>query len=175
VSKHHCGQTFSKYFGVWEGRSPVRRGCGAQPSDFFLMILCRFLKKNVLVLRDRILRNTEYQKTGSYVTGRPNCSGPSCREVKIDVWKYIQTIVMGLYAVCEQKLAHPDRVLSQKSIRERIKAKKRKGGKRRKKKGKGEKEMGKKGKRKGGGGGGLGGGGGGGVGGGPLWAKEGQN
>ena len=25
------------------------------------------------------------------------------------VWKYLQNIVMGLYAVCEQKLAHPDR------------------------------------------------------------------
>jgi len=27
-------------------------------------------------------------------------------------WKYLQTVVMGLYAVCEQKLANPDRVLS---------------------------------------------------------------
>jgi len=31
VSKHHCGQTFSTYLGRWEGRSPVRRGWGAQP------------------------------------------------------------------------------------------------------------------------------------------------
>jgi len=48
------------------------------------------------------------------VTWRPFCSRPSHREVKIDdVWKYLQTIVIGLYAVCEQKLANPDRVLSQ--------------------------------------------------------------
>jgi hypothetical protein len=70
--------------------------------------------KNVLVLKDSILGNTEFQKSGSYVTGRPDCSGPSRREVKIDVWKYFQTIVMGLCAVSEpeQKLAHPDHVLS---------------------------------------------------------------
>ena len=46
------------------------------------------------------------------MTGRHDCSGPSRREVRIDVWKYLQTIVMGLYAVSEQKLAHPHRVLS---------------------------------------------------------------
>jgi len=46
------------------------------------------------------------------VTWRPNCSGPSRREVKNDVCQYLQTVVMGLYAVCEQKLARPDRVLS---------------------------------------------------------------
>ena len=42
----------------------------------------------------------------------PDCSGPCCREVKIDVWWYLQTIVMGLYPVCGQKLAHHDHVLS---------------------------------------------------------------
>jgi len=47
------------------------------------------------------------------MTERPDCSGLSRREVKIDVWKYLQTIVMGLYAVSEQRLAHPDRVFSQ--------------------------------------------------------------
>jgi len=35
VSKRHCSQTFSTYLGGWEGRRPVRRGCGAQPHDFF--------------------------------------------------------------------------------------------------------------------------------------------
>jgi len=28
VSKHHCSQTFSTHLGGWEGRRPVRRGCG---------------------------------------------------------------------------------------------------------------------------------------------------
>jgi len=69
-------------------------------------------EKKVLVLKDTILGNAEFQKSGSYVTGRHDYSGPSRREVKIDAWKYLQTIVMGLYAVSEQKLAHPDRVLS---------------------------------------------------------------
>jgi len=94
------------------GAQPRKEGVrGAAPRkkfDDFLSIL----GKNVLVLKDRILGNTKFQKTGSYVTGRPDCSGPSHREVKIDVWKYLQTIVMGLYAVSEQKLAHLDRVRS---------------------------------------------------------------
>jgi len=50
-------------------------------------------------------------ETGRYVTGRPKSLRPSHREVKNNVWKYLQTIVICLYAVCEQKLAHPDRVL----------------------------------------------------------------
>jgi len=53
-----------------------------------------------------------FTKLAVHVTGKPDCSGLSSREVKTDMWKYFQTIVMGLYAVCEQKLAHPDRVLS---------------------------------------------------------------
>ena len=69
------------------------------------------LGKNVLVLKDRILGNTESQKTGNYVTGRADCSGRSRPEVKIDVWKYLQTIVMGLYAVCEEKLDNQHRAL----------------------------------------------------------------
>ena len=85
---------------------------GAAPRTFFDNFLSIF-GKNVLVLKDRILEHTEFQKTtGTYVTGRPDCSGPSRQEVKIDVWKYLQTIVMGLYAVSEQTLAHSDRVLS---------------------------------------------------------------
>jgi len=78
-----------------------------------LMIFCQFFeKKLVFKLEDCILGNTDFQKTGSYMTGRPNYSGPSQREVKNDMWNYLQTVVMGLYAVCEQKLAHPDRALS---------------------------------------------------------------
>jgi len=62
-------------------------------------------------------------KFGHYVTGRPNILRPSCREVKNNVWKYLQNIVMGLYAVCERKLAHPDRVLSLKRNRKRRRTK----------------------------------------------------
>jgi hypothetical protein len=36
VIQHHCSQTFCTYLGGWEGRSPVRRMCGAQPCEFFL-------------------------------------------------------------------------------------------------------------------------------------------
>jgi len=35
VSKHRCSQIFSTHLGGWEKRSPVRRGCGAQPRDYF--------------------------------------------------------------------------------------------------------------------------------------------
>jgi len=47
------------------------------------------------------------------VTGRSNISRLSRREVNNDVWKYLQNIVMGLHAVCEQKHAYPGLVLSQ--------------------------------------------------------------
>jgi len=47
------------------------------------------------------------------------CSGPSRQEVKSDEWKYLQTIIMGLYAVCEQKLAHLDHVLRLRTMRMR--------------------------------------------------------
>jgi len=36
------------------------------------------------------------KKIGGYVTGRPDGSGPSRQEVKNDVWKYLQTIVICL-------------------------------------------------------------------------------
>jgi len=45
-----------------------------------------------------------------YVTGRPDCLGPFCQEVRNDVWKYLQAVIIGLYAVFEQELAHPDPV-----------------------------------------------------------------
>ena len=37
-----CAARPSPYLGGWEERSPVRRGCGAQPLDFFLTILVNF-------------------------------------------------------------------------------------------------------------------------------------
>jgi len=45
------------------------------------------------------------------VTEKIECEGPSCREVKIDVWKYLQTAVMGLYAIYEENLHNQDRAL----------------------------------------------------------------
>ena len=41
--------------------------------------------KNFLVLKDRILGNTEFQNTGNYVTRITDKLRPSRREVKIDV------------------------------------------------------------------------------------------
>ena len=35
VIQDHGAQTFITYLGGWEGRSPVRRGCGAQPRECF--------------------------------------------------------------------------------------------------------------------------------------------
>jgi len=70
-----------------------------------------------LSCKTEFLEIQNFKKLGVHVTGRPDCSGLSRQEVKIDVWNYPQTIVMGLYAVCEQKLAHPDCVLSTWSLR----------------------------------------------------------
>ena len=61
VSKHHCGQTFRTCLGGWEGRSPVRRRVwGAAPWIFCWWLLSIF--GNFLVLKDRILGNTDVQK-----------------------------------------------------------------------------------------------------------------
>ena len=49
------------------------------------------------------------KKTVTYVTVRPNSLRQSRREVKNDVWKYLQTIVIGLYAVCGHLLDNQDR------------------------------------------------------------------
>jgi len=46
-----CGQTFSTHLGGGEGRSPVRRGCGAQPRD-----------NKFLVFKDGLFVNTKFRK-----------------------------------------------------------------------------------------------------------------
>jgi len=84
--QHHCGQTFSICLCGWVGRSPVRRGCGAQPCEIFVDdFLSIFGKILGLELEDRILVNTEFPKSGPSVTGNPDLSGPFRREVEIDV------------------------------------------------------------------------------------------
>jgi len=80
--------------GRWKGRCPVRRRCGS----FFWWFFDGFAKK-FLFFKNRILGNMGSQKPGRYVTGRPDCLGPSRWEVKNEVWRYLQTIVMGLYVV----------------------------------------------------------------------------
>jgi len=72
------------------------------------MFFCRFLEKNhglekLNSWKDGISKNWELRDLETQVFGAVS---------KNDVWKYLRTVVMGLYAVCEQKLAHPDRVLS---------------------------------------------------------------
>jgi len=54
------GQTFSTHLGGGEGRSPVRRGCGAQPYDFFGGFLSIFGNR-FLFFEDRIVGNRELQ------------------------------------------------------------------------------------------------------------------
>jgi len=58
------------------------------------------------------LLNTEFQKIGPYVTARPNDLRPSRREAKNDVWKYLQIIVIAMFAVCGHLLDIQDRGLS---------------------------------------------------------------
>ena len=65
-----------------------------------------------MVFKDRMIGNTEFQKTVPYVTARPNYSRLSHREAKNNVWKYLQIIVIGLYAVCGHLLDYQDRALS---------------------------------------------------------------
>ena len=49
---------------------------------------------------------TEFLEIGNFVI-RPDSPYLFRREVKIDMWKYIRTIIMGLAAVWKEKLAHP--------------------------------------------------------------------
>jgi len=65
VSKHHCGQTFGTCPCGWEGRSPVRRGCGAQPHGFFFDDFWSIFGIFFSILKDRILANTQCQKIWS--------------------------------------------------------------------------------------------------------------
>jgi len=93
----------------WVGGAQWVRG--SAPRRFFWMIFVDFLKK-FLVVKDRNITNTEFPKTVPYVTTRPNNMRPSRREVKNDVWKYLQIFVVGMYAVCRHLLDYQDCTLS---------------------------------------------------------------
>jgi len=55
----------------------------------------------ILIIKDRMIGNTDFQKTVPYVTMRPSNVGRSRHEVKNDVGKYYrQIVVIGLYTVC---------------------------------------------------------------------------
>jgi len=68
--------------------------------------------KHFLIFKNIIIGNTEFEKPVPYVTARPNSLRPSRREVKNDVWKYLQIIVIGLCAVCGHLLDNQDRALN---------------------------------------------------------------
>ena len=77
----------------------------AQPREFVFDDLCQFLETNSWSLKTEFLEILNF---------RSRATGPcmSRREIKIDVWKYIRPYLMGLGAVLEKKLAHPNRELS---------------------------------------------------------------
>jgi len=83
-----------------------------QPREFFFDDLLSIFGKISLSCKTEFLEIQNCKKLRVHVTGSLDCSGLFRREVTIDVWKYLQTIDMGLYAVCAKKLASPDRVLS---------------------------------------------------------------
>ena len=59
-------------------------------------------------MNDRILGYTQFQKKGPHVTRMTAYLKPSRRMVKNNVSLYLQSIVMGLYAVCVEKLDNQD-------------------------------------------------------------------
>jgi len=73
--------------GGCKGRSRKEGVRGTAPRIFLDDFLSIF-GKNVLVLKDRILGNTEFQKPGGYMTGRPDNLSLSLRDVFNDVSKY---------------------------------------------------------------------------------------
>ena len=75
--------------GGWEGRRPVRRGCGAQPREFFFDDFLLIFGKISWSSKTEFLGILNFKKTVRSVTGRVSSTFLSLREVKIDVWKYI--------------------------------------------------------------------------------------
>jgi len=85
--------------------------CGVCVCESVCDVVCVFgwicidkKSKKSVVIKDRITGNTGFQKTVPYVTERPINLRPSRRELKNDVWKYLQMVVIGLYAVCGHML-----------------------------------------------------------------------
>jgi len=83
-----------------------RSRCGRSERRFFLLkspkksssprLPYSWRRCNLVQILNLFLRG----KTGSFVTGKPNILRLSRREVKNDVWKYLQNIISGQYAVC---------------------------------------------------------------------------
>ena len=71
---------------------------GAAPR-FFLDDFLSIFGKKFLFFKDRIIGNKEFQRIVPYMTIRPSNFRPSRREVKNVMCKYLQIIVIGLYAV----------------------------------------------------------------------------
>jgi len=70
------------------GAQPCKEGVRSAVPRIFSDDFLSIFGKNVLVLEDRILGNTEFQKTGSYVTGRPDNLSLSLKDVFNHVSKY---------------------------------------------------------------------------------------
>ena len=75
------------------------------------MIFGRFLEKFLGLERQNSWKYGISKKSGPIVTGMTGTLRPSRREVKNDVSYYLQSIVMGLYTVCEEMLDSQDRAL----------------------------------------------------------------
>jgi len=111
VIQHHCGQIFGTHLDGCEGRCPVRRGCGTQPRKFFWWFFVDFEKN--LGLQKQNSWKCKISKNCLLRDLRPNILRPSRREVKNDVWKYFQNIVICLYAGCGHLLDNQNRAHSQ--------------------------------------------------------------
>ena len=92
-----------------EGRSPVRRGCGAQPREFFFDDFLLIFGKISWSSKTEFLGILNFKKTVRSVTARVSGTFQSLREVKIDVQKCIGTMTMSLNAVLRRFLGIHDR------------------------------------------------------------------
>ena len=70
------------------GAQPHKEWVQGAALRFFFDDFLSIFGKNVLVLKNRILGNTEFQKTESYVTGRLDNLPLSLRDIFNDVSKY---------------------------------------------------------------------------------------
>ena len=107
VIQYHCDKTFSNHLGKGEGRSPVKIFL----MTFFVNFGDKFLVfKNEIWVMMKWLKKTQRKKEKVKVRDLYQL------KIKIDVWKYIRTIIIGLYAVCRHLLDNHNRAHSLRAL-----------------------------------------------------------
>ena len=107
VIQYHCDKTFSNHLGKGEGRSPVK---------IFLMTFFVNFGDKFLVFKNEIWVMMKWLKKMQRKKEKVKVRDLYQLKIKIDVWKYIRTIIIGLYAVCRHLLDNHNRAHSLRAL-----------------------------------------------------------